>query len=425
MARRFYKRTANKVEWLLLDLAGHPMYEEMHSIFISSVDHTIEPTIFVIVYDHDTLNAADDKTDDEHVCHWIESILKSTRLRPNETLRIKLVGLTSDLLAACDTDKQRRVLDMSKRAIAAYTALLLSAKQTNTQDGENDDAATPKTAEEYSDERKLDTLLEYERCVQLDEDVMLIDRELNKRSVGMIVSQLEHMTRSIDARAPLDQRNLVRDHIATLRVKHIDMKKLAESFDHNQLIQQHKWNTQALVRYAKAIGECFYMPVASTFRFMTDDEENDDDKDQDGEDGIDTITCGDNRGNLVFTSLEHVLNCFRMLFRHDLSTHLDYALFSTLGIFANEFEFDACLKRYVEHGVLEPKIMSCVFFDTLDMRKPCVALLKSFSLCYESLTTHVDDDKPCAFYRLILPALTTVLYASAESKHTGPFAPYQ
>ena len=38
VVRKFYKRTQNRVEWGILDMAGDQKYQELHSLFLSSID---------------------------------------------------------------------------------------------------------------------------------------------------------------------------------------------------------------------------------------------------------------------------------------------------------------------------------------------------------------------------------------------------
>ena len=90
--------------------------------------------------------------------------------------------------------------------------------------------------------------------------------------------------------------------------------------------------------------------------------------------------------NMVFYNPQFLCSALNFLFRHDLSSTLKYNQEKHFIHFATRSEFDAQLTRFTQTGIMDPKLLKCIW-QPLGLNKETfhilVQILILLELCYK------------------------------------------
>jgi hypothetical protein len=438
VARKFYKRTSNKVEWLMIDLAGDSVYRSMHSTFIASIDPNNEPTIFVLVYNH--LEYTNEKHY-EHLGTWIESILMHSHLHgetsqtQSATIQIKLIGVIptkhneSSLEDLQNDIATENVIENCETTFRNIQEKLENEKQRieNILNGEKQDAANISFLKEAKN--RLELLLK--RQINFNENVILYDFSLKKESSLYLINELELITIKLNKIVPLELKNMLKDHLMKFRKQasspsvtplsdNEDLDKTAEINlnkktpltpswmtyeDFLQNLKQSKEITniikanayckdltlQNVVNYAKTIGEIFWLKFSQN----------------------------SNLSKKVYLKFDYILKCLKLFIKHE-KNFTDYD--STMGYFKTHAHFKQSLRMAKRYGILESNLIKTLCFtcrhqlNQLEIEQ-ALNLLKDFLLLYKSELTSNNqsdrdklDEKRSSYFNCIFPTMCSISF---------------
>lgn len=187
VARRVYKRTNNKVEWLVLDFGGLDVYKSLYSIFFSSIDHSLEPAFYVIVYNHDEYTTDKHK---KHLGSWLETILLHNRIRPGERLRIKLIGLVGEVNEDAEVKTEQVLLDCQS-TLNSIKSRLIEEREKIVAGGNEQSAKLNQKSIQHLDEL-------IQRDIYLIDQISLVDSGYKKENVKSVINNLEALTIEIN-----------------------------------------------------------------------------------------------------------------------------------------------------------------------------------------------------------------------------------
>ena len=229
VARKLYKRTANKVEWSILDLSGEPVYAHAHATLLTALDATsaAEPTVFVLVYDHTEYSR---HTHIAQLGAWLHSLLVmygraqpsdrevmlAKSRRPPQGLQVKLVGVChggEELATSAHEHKINTVLSECMLTLQAYVETLheerarlavLLASSAHTSGGGGSAAKTGHDrAYLRSKLSHLDALLDVRRRVNLNGSPVLVAAACGKKDARCLTAELERISVRMGAAVPV------------------------------------------------------------------------------------------------------------------------------------------------------------------------------------------------------------------------------
>ena len=353
-----------------MDLGGDNIYSTLHSSIMSSIDPDKEPTLFIIVYNHNEYTSA---THWDQLGTWIESILKHTRVNLNTPLQLKLIGIQSTVTAyeteAENEFKLNTILNNCGQTIQEHREKLANEKQrllvclTETTDPVDKTRLTNSVA-------RLDVLLK--RGVYLNGDILIYEPSFQKEKLAEIVLDLEKITIGFGNTMPLDLNLKLKKHLVKLKKKTITLGDLTKSISSNKslngLLNSHPGlSIEAIIDYAKTVGEIFWMK----FDTRLDD--------------------------TIFLQCDYIFNTFKMIIRHDLGQLLlfnDNTVFKAILLYATESEFRNATSLATKYGYFENNLISglCFISNVFDREniEEDLNLLQEFSLVYLS---RLDDEK--------------------------------
>ncbi|CAF0705124.1 unnamed protein product [Brachionus calyciflorus] len=394
VARKFYKRTINKVEWMILDFGGHELYKIIHPLFFSSIDHEIEPTVLIIVYKHSEYT---NETYYEFVGQWIESILTYSKLSTKNAIRIKLIGITdsSDLDT---TDKIAQIKENSRQTIKEYFEKM-TKKKSKLEAMINDSNITE------DNKSYLKTVLEninknLSGKVKILDEITLVDCKFRKKSIEKVINDLENITIKFNKIVPLSLNTHLKSFIPKLKTNLIDYEILVDHLKNNQELQNlirnfknSNLNTSDIINYLKTIGEIFWLN-------------------------------NDNQLNeKIFLHYEYVLNCLKIYIRHDLSEYLKsdkMKLFNSCGFFKNENEYETSVDLCNRYGIIEDKLFRFISFSSFQLNREeldqAIEFLKQFLILYKTETQYLEDD--CSFGQIILPFMCVASFEEEKNSES-------
>lgn len=259
--RRFYTRTVNKVEWSILDTGDFDSNKSLHSLFFSSIDYQLEPTVFLIIYNHSAYTS-----DSHHRClePLLETILFNVHSDETSisTINIQLLGYVHD--SSNDHYLKQDIIDNCTKTFERYFATLGEQlenvnRQIETQTDDENRVYLERA------KKRLESLM-YKR-IQLNDEILIVkETELNKRTVENVYRTLESITIRLGKTAPLEMRTLLRDHLLKIRsndCKKTHMHEFMASLDQNEqitnLLGECNWTKSDLLNYAKTINEIVWL----------------------------------------------------------------------------------------------------------------------------------------------------------------------
>ena len=187
------------------------MYSSLHSTFLSSIDHSNEPTIFCLVYNH--LEYTDEKHD-ELLGSYIESILMHSRTTEDTStsniIEIKLVGVIFSSHLSQDEHENylstATVVENCEMTCRRVHERLLNEQLKRTSEHETENKLFKSESL-----KRLDYLLK--RKVNFNENVLLFDFGIRKESAVNLINQLELITIKFNRIVPLGLKNMLKDHL--------------------------------------------------------------------------------------------------------------------------------------------------------------------------------------------------------------------
>lgn len=402
VARKFYKRTLNKVEWMILDFGGHELYSLVHSLFFSSIDHDHEPTIFVIVYKHSEYKS---ENHDEQIGKWINSILIHSNLPKKKSISIKLIGITEENQSEEEKiEKLNLVKENSNSSVNDYFDKLKKMK--NKIEVSLNDSSVSDENKLYLNKVKETIEKNINSRVKLWEQITLIDSSFKKKAVDKVLNDLESITIKLDKTVPLELNRILKCFLPKLKTKVISYENLIEYLNSNQDLakllkgnNKKKMTSNDILNYAKTIGEVFWSKFDSTLN------------------------------NTVFLHYQFILNCLMLFIRHDLDDFLlsdKIKLFSTCGFFQDNKKYQESINLFKNYGILEDKLFRFISFCMHQMDSEqvneSIDILGQFMIVYKSETQYLED--VCPFFHIVLPFKCTADFdkeKNLEGSHTCIF----
>lgn len=387
LARKLFKRTVNKVEWSILDIAGHEMYRSFHSTLFSSIDPDNEPTLFVIVYDHTEYKSCDH---DKHIGDWLISILMHSRPSPtNNTVNIKLIGIVHDILFDFYDEnkeeefKMNNILTECGLTIDSYYQKLIEEKI---------------KTENANDLERIELLLN--RRVYLNGDIFLIESNYSKESITKCLNCLENITISFNQIIPLELKIKLKNHITKIKKRTISLTDFKLSIDTDvqlnrlmKMYEKYNLNTDKIINYAKTMSDIFW------FKYDT------------------------NQSDEIYLHFDNLLNTLKTIIRHDLVSTLvfdDKSIFKTIGLFESEEEFTKTCELYKNYGVMEWKLLQGVAFEFNQMERKeleeHIKLWQKLYMAYKSETEFIGNQ--CSFINIVIPMQCKESFKNAELNNT-------
>ena len=110
-------------------MGGEEYYTKLHSTVISSIDPEQEPTLFVILYNHQ------DYASEKHshfLGSWLTSVMQHSRVNPDQPLQIKLLGVVDENAKETEAETEAKintVLNDCGQTIISYQEKLLAEKR--------------------------------------------------------------------------------------------------------------------------------------------------------------------------------------------------------------------------------------------------------------------------------------------------------
>lgn len=389
IARKLYKRTPNKVEWLILDFGGDETYRPIHSTIFSSIDHENEPTLFVLVYNHTHY-----ASNNHHDClgSWIESILMHSKVSENSPIQIKLIGIINSEDTELDSDeeelKKKQIIENCIQTVSKIHERLVEEKAKLENLLANFDInQSSKENLEYlkSGSQLLDSVLK--RNVNINQNILLVEDSIKKETSHKVMLELEKLTIKFNKIVPLDLRSFLKNHIIRLRQNRIKLDDLISNLKSSKELTvlmgnnpQCSLNINKVVNYAKTIGEIFWLKYNS------------------------------NLNKDVFLRYSFILNCLQLFIRHDLYDQFlysDKSVIKSVGYSPIENEFKKSLYLLKNYGIIEDKIIKGLCFVSSQLTRSqiddSISLLRDLSYLYESKTEYTEER--CSFYQIVVPSL--------------------
>lgn len=395
VARKIYKRTINKVEWLILDFGGHEIYKSLHSTFFSSIDHDNEPTIFVLVYNHTEYSTENHY---KSLGCWIESILFNSKTTDKSKLNIKLVGIENHKIKSPnEPEKLKEILQNCKLTIKNYFEKLSSQKEKldkllNPSDG----SKLTNQNKLYINEAKLRLENLIKRKVNLVEDICLVNTSYRRELVDNVVKSIENLTIQLNKTVPLDLKNTLKDHLVNLRTSSINQSDLASSLETNQNLQKiiktnkrFDLNAEKIIHYAKTIGDIFWLKNNKKL------------------------------SKKIYIRFDYILTCLKFFIKHNLKDELTKSkrsIFNTCGIFETDQEYEESLELFRNYGILEHNMVKFICFGAKQMSQEEIEtafdLLVEYSIIYKSSTQYLEEK--CSYFNLIVPAMCSANFENEK-----------
>ena len=399
VVRKYYKRTLNKVEWMILDFGGNEQYQQVHSIFFSSIEHDSEPTIFVIVYSHSEYSA------DNHeklIGSWINSILIHSNVPKQKSINIKLIGITNESQTEQDIDDTlAKVKEYSSRSVSNYLDKLKKTKN-KIEDLLNNSNVSEEN-KSYLNTIMSNIDISLKAKVKICDQVTLIDSSFKKKTVEKVINDLEKITINLDRTVPLELNRILKCFLPKLKTKAINYEELIQKFKSDQILEniikknkKYKMTSDDIFNYARTIGEIFWTKYDSDLN------------------------------KYVFLHYEFILNCLRLFIRHDLDDYLTSdktKFFNTCGFFENNIKYEESVNFYKKYGILEDKLLRFISFCMHQMNSEqvneLVDILNQFMIIYKSETQNLEDN--CPFFQVVLPFKCIIDYDLDKNSEGSTF----
>lgn len=382
---------------MILDIGGDPIYRQLHSLFFSSIDFENEPTIFVIVYNHNEYNK---EKHDKLIGAYLESILMHTNSSStrNNKIKLKLIGICANNDGAVDhidlSSKKENIFEMSKKTIQSFNKRLLNEKEKNVilLNSSKDRNITEENLNYLRQaNEKIDSLLR--KSIEIDSDLLLIDNHFSKNNVERVMNSLENMTLEFKKIAPMDLKLEFKNYLTKLKTNRVNLDELKNDFQNSNLnkkITENKnefqLNIEKIIHYAKTIGDLFWLKYNK------------------------------NLSKEIYLHFNYFLNCLKTFINHDMIKKLESNnkenSFRSIGIFTQDDEYIQSISKSKMYGMIESKLIKGICFDSnsssTNQVDDNVKFLKDFSIAYESEASYLDD--VCAYYQIIIPTMCSSSY---------------
>jgi hypothetical protein len=389
-----YKRTNNKVEWSILDFGGHETYKSLYPIFLSSIDHQFEPTLFVIVYNHSEYSS---ESHQQSIGAWIEAIINNSRtISDTQIILIKLIGLVRSALELNNKEenesKLKLVLSNCEETVEKINEKLSSEKmriKSLIENKDNNQSNNKESSELYRKAGQLlDTLLN--RKLKFVEDINLVDSGCTRReNMASIIASLEHITIGMNYIVPLELKGVLRNHISKLKINPISLDEFTQSLDENEelkaLIQKYpkcQLNLEKILYYSKTMSEIFWLKYHKQL------------------------------SKTVFNRYSYIINCLKLFVRHDENSLLnskfdEQSLFKKLSLYKSEDEFNNSVALFRNYGILEHSLLKAICFDEIQLDRiqieEMINFLNQIQVVYKSFTHYLEEK--CTFFQIVLPTM--------------------
>jgi Leucine-rich repeat (LRR) protein len=357
IARKLYLRTKDKYEFGILDLAGEPTYHSLYPLFISSIDYTNQPTIFVLVYSHSEYTTA---LHDKYIGNWLKYIISFTNNDSDDKIKVKLVGIQSDLsdldeeefdtqiFSIKETKKQNEIIENCYQTINLHKKQLLKEKN------RLEDLLKQKTHDE-------------DNVINIEESLKLINKQLSKEidiinmepliiksdtiqsDLNDLVTELQYETKKFNTFAPISFRDQLKKYVLKFDrnsykidlddfMEKINNHKIDLFFEDDMLISELNDifnNTERIVDYLATINDIFWFKMNPKYK------------------------------NFIFHRTGFMLKSLQVVVTHDLDYKLDYnknLLFNQIGLYRCENELLNDLKLLKTYGFMNNKIFDALWF---------------------------------------------------------------
>ena len=357
VARKLYIRTKDKYEFGIIDLAGEQTYHSLYPLFISTIDYTNQPTIFVLVYSHSEYTTA---LHDKFIGNWLKYIISFTNNDSDDSIQVKLVGIQSDpsdldeeefdvqINSIRETKKQNEIIENCYQTINLHKKQLLKEKN---------------RLEDILKQNNHDE----DNVINIEESLKLINKQLSKEinlinmepliiksdtiqdDLKDLIDELQYETKKFNTFAPISFRDQLKKYVLKFDKNSykIDLNDLMEKInkykidlflDDDMLISELNDifnHTERIVDYMATINDIFWFKMNPKYK------------------------------NFIFHRAGYMLKSLQVVVAHNLDYKLDYnktLLFNQIGLYQGEKEFLNDFKLLKTYGFMNNKMFDALWF---------------------------------------------------------------
>ena len=358
IARKLYLRTKDKYEFGIIDLGGEQTYHSSYPLFMSTIDYTNQPTIFVLVYSHSEYTTL---LHDKFIGNWLKYIISFTNNESDEMIKIKLVGIKSDIInldeeeldaqlkSIQETKKQNEIIENCYQTINLHKKQLL--KEKNRLESLLEQKNSYDTDNEANIQNSLN-LINKQLRKELDlinMKPLIIKSDTIQKDLNDLINELQFETKKLNKFAPISLRDQLKRFFlkfdkSTYKISLDELQTKIEKFkmdlflDDDILIPELNDilnNTERIVDYLATINDIFWFKMNPKYK------------------------------NFIFHRTGFFLKSLQVGIAHDLDYRLDYnknILFNQIGLYQRETDFLNDLKLFKLYGFVNNKILDALWF---------------------------------------------------------------
>lgn len=413
IARKLYLRTKDKYEFGILDLGGEQTYHHLYPLFLSSIDFLNEPTIFVVVYSHSEYTTL---LHDQLIGNWLKYLFLYTNVDDTESgtpsntsstsptsilkIKIKLVGIKSDLISDIDDDyydvtnkslnetkKKSEIIDNCYQTINLYKKQLLKErnrlesiltqyyqqKQQNNQDYDYDENFNSLKTSINLINKHLNKEFEF-----INNDILIIKSETLRSDITSLLNELQGEAKLFNKCAPIQFRDQVKKYLlkSDRKCYKLELNEFVQKLNEvkknfftedefDELSEIPELNSilndnETILHYLNIIMDVFWFKLNPKY-------------------------C-----NYIYHRLGFLIECMQTIVTHDLEFKLDYnknRLYKQIGLYYDQDAFLNEFKLVKSYGIFTQKIIDALVF-LLDFNSTdyenYLQLLQEFLIAYRS-----------------------------------------
>ncbi len=357
VARKLYLRTKDKCEFGIIDLAGEQTYHYLYPLFMSTIDFTHQPTIFVLVYSHSEYTTI---SHDKLIGNWLKNIFAFTSNDAKNMIKVKLVGIKSDLINDFDDDyyespskpthetkKKNEIIDNCYQTINLYKKQLL--KEKNRLEGLLKQSGNVENEGFIQESIKLIGKQLSKELDMVNRDIVIVKSDTMQSDLGYLLTELQDETKKFNKYAPIHLRDQLKKFVLkndkmSFKLSIDDfLKKLSENkahlFSNDDLLipelEEIIGNNERIIDYLASINDIFWFKMNPKYE------------------------------KFIFHRVGFLIQCLQGIVAHDLDFKLDFnrnGLFKQIGLYQNETEFAVDLKLLRSYGMCNNKILNALWF---------------------------------------------------------------
>lgn len=336
LLRKFYLRTIDKIDFGIFDLGGDPCYHYLYPHLLASIDHSTQPTIFVIVYSHSEYTCA---THERLIGMWLKYILLYST-NSGVPIKVKLLGIKSDTdLDENNQDILKTIIDNCNHTLNLNKILLNKEKfrleerlkQIDNIDRENYQSISHTIA-------RLNK--EIDKKIQIIDEITLIESNTIRDDLAKLLKNLQNETIQANKKVPLN----LRDQIKKFVLNHdkskykLNKESIIKLIDTNRdlILDAYDLTDDEILDYLCTIGDLLW--------FKNIPQLND----------------------FIFNRVGFLIESLQLIVRHDFDLKLDYnknLVFKKIGLYRSQDDFEIDLRLLKKYGIFVNKILEGLMFE--------------------------------------------------------------